>query len=80
MSKRVLMTLVAAIVLLAGMFGHRTEAMPLAGPSTLGIEASAAALIHKTTVVCGNAGCYSVQTKRVQGHQMPKSAIHPSSS
>jgi hypothetical protein len=52
--------------------------MPLAGPSTLGIEASAAALIHKTTVVCGNAGCYSVLTKRVQGHQIPKSAIHSS--
>jgi hypothetical protein len=55
-----------------GFILHHAAAVTLAPPSALGTGMSGAGLVEKTTAVCGNNGCVTVQVKRLDKHQLRK--------
>jgi hypothetical protein len=71
--RRSLFTLLAVATLSSnGFILHRAAAMTLAAPSVLGVATPGTDLVRKTTAVCGNNGCVSVQVKRLDKHQLHK--------
>jgi len=59
----------AAIMLSAGMSGHRAEAVARATPSAADVAAVHAPLVRQAVNVCGSNGCVRVETKRVQHYR-----------
>jgi hypothetical protein len=81
MFRNILAAVAAAALLSAVLAAYQAAAMPPGAAAALDAAAADTGLIHKVTSVCGTNGCAVVQTRRVQHHQFPKTAVpaHPGS-
>jgi hypothetical protein len=75
MRKLLLVGFAAAVLASNAVLLHRAAAMTLAARSALGTATAPAGLVQKVTNVCGPNGCVAVQVKRLDKHQLHKTAV-----
>ncbi len=61
--RKILLTVLVAVLLTAGIFGKRAYAITLIAPSALSGIASDTSIVKKATRVCGPYGCVPVHRR-----------------